>query len=73
MTIDVTYTHPEPAPVVDVLEDAADCDEVIVIGRKGNNLYVTQSRANVLETVATLDLVRSFLGELMINESGTWH
>ena len=73
MTIDVTYIHPEPVPVIEVLEDAVDCDEVIVIGRKGSSLYVTQSRANMFETMATLDLVREFLGDLMINTSGTWH
>jgi len=73
MTINVKYRHPEPVPVIQVLEDAVDCDEVILIGRKGNSLYVTQSRANMLETVATLDVVRDFLSALMTNESGTWH
>lgn len=75
MTVDVTYIEPDPdpLPVTDVLDGASICDEVIVIGRLGDSLLVTQSRSNIMETMATLDVVRAVLADVLINESGTWH
>ena len=78
MSFDVKYVHQVTTvgscdPVIDILEDAADCDAVILMGWKDGSLYITQSEGDVGETLATLNLASQFLNGLLINTSGTLH